>query len=361
MEPFQNAAVPPVPPLEFYDIQKSNVAVAEIIQNPDYVTMFLRNAFDFNLEANMLGKCSAYHESLCYWGTSIQDPKAIAIAALLGHLVDRAKSGIVFSESHWFRFLKRNEFPMKIDKPAYKDKESQRLRSHTLDKLVSIAQRITKQGLTQFHAKFAQVGTWDEDLGRLWSREVELAKSEQSTERAFTDLKASLDSIVDFWMLNARGHDEDARPIFRTSSPPLNFAAVVEKCRDDFLNLAPTCPSDTPQSSILWRWAHEWKDGRGGNWSLVKASALYHKQHRNNMSWHVAGIELGKIKAAAQGQGMSRVIVAPIYAAMKLDRKAVDRIQRRELQCEAEEWYDFEDVDEDEHEEEGYGVFEWDE
>lgn len=352
--PFKNSTVPPVPPLKSYGIQKDNTKVADVIEDPDYMSKFLRHAFDFNLQTDLLGSCTGYHESLCYFGTSIEDPKAIAIAALLGHLVDRVKSGIMFDESTWSRFLKKNNLRTRLEKPAYKDKEKARWTSHMIDQLVFVtAKGVRAKALKEFSAKFAQVGTWDEDLVRPWNSELELAKNDQSLGRALADLKAGLSTIVDFWVANIRVEDVEEGRTLRKSRPQLPFAAVVDKCRDDFLNLAPTCPVGTDPSSTLGRWARGWKNGRCGDWSLVKASALFHTYHKTKVAWHVAGVELGEIKAIARGRGTYRVTVAGIFNAMRLDRKAVDRARRGQL--ESEEANDVGDEDAE------YGFFDRDE
>ncbi len=343
-----------VPPLESYGIEKVHTKVSDIIEDPDYVSKFLRHAFHFNLQTNMLGSCTAYHESLCYSGTSIEDPKAIAIAALLGQLVDRAKSGIIFDDSKWLRFLKESKLRPRLDRPAYKDKEKARRTSHLIDHLVFVtAKGIREKALEGFSSKFAHVGTWDAELVRPWNSELELAKNDQSLGRALRDLKSGLSIIADFWFANV-GIDqgEDVRTL-RKSRAQLPFAAVVEKCRDDFLNLAPTCLLETPKSSTLGRWAHQSQNGGCAYWALVKASALFHQFHKIRMPWHIAGVELGEIKAMARGRGTYRVTVAEIFNAMKLDRKFVDRSRRREL--EREEANDAGDQDDE------YGAWDWDE
>lgn len=325
--------MPPVPPLESYGIERVNTKVADMMEEPDYMSKFLRHAFHFNLQANMLGSCTAYHESLCYSGTSIGDPKAIAIAALLGHLVDRAKSGIMFDELNWFQFLKENKLRTRIEKPAYKDKEKARGTSHMIDQLVFVtAKGVREKALKEFSTKFTEVGTWDEDLVRPWNSETELAKNDQSLEQALTELRAGLESIAHFWTANVRFDDgEEGRPP-RRSRPQLSFAAMLEKCRDDFLNIAPTCPPETSPSSTLGRWAHEWSNRRCGYWGLVKASGLFHIYHKKNLVWWVAGVELGEIKAMARGRGTYRATVTGIFSAMKLDRKCLERARRRELE-----------------------------
>ena len=346
--------MPAVPALKSYGIEKVSTRVGDMMEDPDYMNKFLQHAFHFNLQANMLGSCTAYHESLCYSGTSIEDPKAIAIAALLGHLVDRAKTGIIFDESHWIQFLKRNNLRTRLEKPAYKDKERGRGTSHMIDQLVFVtAKGIRERALKGFSDKFAHVGTWDEDLVRPWNSEIELAKKDQSLDRALTDLKGALDSIATFWAANVRVEEVDEARTHRKSRPHISFAALIEKCREDFLGIAPTHLPETTPSSTLGRWASEWSNGRCGYWGLVKASCLFSKYHKSRLVWYTAGIELGEIKAMARGRGTYRATVAGIYNAMKLDRKFVDRARRKLL--EREEANDSGDEDDE------YGVWDFDE
>lgn len=321
-----------------------------MIEDPNYVDKFLRHGFHFNLQTNMLGVCTAYHESLCYFGTSIDDPKAIAIAALLGHLVDRAKTGIIFDEANWHQFLKSRNLRPRLDKPAYKNIEKGRATPHLIDQLVfETAKAIRNKALKEFADKFVHVGTWDDDLARPWNSEIEVAKDDPCLDRALTELKAACDSIHAFWAANAQPEDSNEGRILQNPlhkpRPQLSFAALVEKCREDFLNIAPTMPSETNPSSTLGRWAREWQHGRSTNWNLVKASYLFHKYHMSRFIWYTAGVELGEIKVIARGRGTYRTTVSGIFNALKLDRKFVDRARRREL--EREEAYDFGDEDDE--------------
>lgn len=346
--------MPAVPSLESYGIEKVSTKVADVMKNPDYMRKFLRHAFHFNIQVNMLGSCSSYYESLCYSGVSINDPKAIAIAGLLGHLVDRAKTGIVFDESNWLLFLKRKNLRPRIDKPAYKDKERARVTPHMIDQLVFVtAKSIREKALKGFSAKFANVGTWDEDLARPWNSEMELAKNDQPLNRVLTDLKAALDPIVTFWVANARPDDDDEGRTFRKPRLHISFATLMEKCREDFLSIAPTVAPETNPSSTLGRWSRECSNGQSGYWNLIKASCLFHRYHKSRLIWYTAGIELGEIKAMAQGRGTYRATVQGIYNAMKLDRKFLERVQRKEL--ERDEANDFGD------EEDEYGDWDLDE
>ena len=50
---------------------------------PDCTSRFLHDVSRFNLQMNLLGSRTTYHESLCYSHASIDNPKAIAIGSLL--------------------------------------------------------------------------------------------------------------------------------------------------------------------------------------------------------------------------------------------------------------------------------------
>ena len=303
----------------------------------------------------MLGHCTVYHESLCYSQTTIDDPKAVYIGALLGLLVDRAKAGIIFDENKWQTLLKKLKLRTRLPKPAYKDKEKARPTSHMIDRLVfEDAKGVREKALGDFSRQFAQVSSWDEDLVRIFNFETELARKDPVLANVLDDLKARLEKIVDFWYLNVRINDED---IFQSTrkSTPLPFAAVVEKCRAEFLAITPCYPSGVDNSHVVRRWNRENGGGNlGANyWSLLKASGFFlqRKNHERSIVWYVAGVELGEMKAMARGTGTYRLVKREVHHAMKLNGKLVEEFKRDSI-VEAEEA--------GEEEEDEYGGWGWD-
>ena len=345
VQPFRNADVPPFPELESYGIEKDKSTVADIKTHPNYTNIFLRHAFEFNLQPNMLGICTLYHESYCYHQKAINSPQALSIAILLGNLVDSAKGGFQFDEAKWAAYLKRNNLRRTLLTPAYKDRQKAKPTDHLIDHLVFVvAKRAREKALKEFDRHFTDVDSRDADLFRIRNEEVEEAKTNQALATVLRNLETDLRAILAFWRTNARPSDPDEdmnRPPRRPDLPP--FGAVVERCRADFVNLKPTLndlnedgspPNGTEPSSSDSRirsWQCDHARGRASHWDLLKASVAFYLFHQRSFVWYVAGVELGAIKAAARGRGAYRCVVGEVFEALKVDRRVVERgLRRRE-------------------------------
>lgn len=330
--PFENASVPPSPPPGYYGIEETKLKVKEIIDRPDYMSQFLRHAFHFNLQSNMLGSCTAYHEAYCYKKKSINDESAIAMAHLLGKLVDRAKAGYSFDDAKWISFLKNRNLPTFQRKPAYKNKRSERPTKHTIDRLVfEVAANIRERVLQDFTIAFANAGTWDDDLGHLWSLEYQRAKQDEDLMKVREDLRRKLEVIFDFWKREVeRGDELDmVKPLKRKGGASMTFSALAGYCRDSFLAIQPL---EKITHSVVDRWRSEAETPTaiGGSWRCIKASALFYLWHKSGkFVWYVAGLELGQIKAQAKGLDNYHTIVGGLYEFYKMDGKMLRRSQGR--------------------------------
>ena len=332
VKPFQNESVPPSPPSKFYGIEESELKVEDILGQPDFLSQFLHHAFEFNLQPNVLGSCTVYHEALCYTRRSMHDPSAIVIAHLLGKLVDRAKAGFTFDQAKWRSFLRQNNLPAKLPKPAYKDRGRQRPTKHIIDRLVfEVAAGVRERALQEFTESLGKVGSWDDDLGRVWNRETQRAKDDQLLLAVRADLKSGLERIFAFWKDNLpeRGDEFDmGMPSKKGTS--MTLSARLEHCRSSFLALQPLTGISHP---VVDRWRSETEDpaDAGKSWRFIKASAVFCLWHRSGkFAWYVAGPELGEIKAKAKGLGSYHLIVGGLYEYYKLDGKMLRRKQRRD-------------------------------
>jgi len=332
--PFENALVPPSPPPAYYGIEETNLKMKDIIDRPDYLSQFLHHAFHFNLQSNLLGSCTAYHEAYCYKINSIHDEKAIAIAQLLGKLVDRAKAGYSFDDVSWYSFLKGIGLPNFQRKPAYKDKGGQRPTKHTIDRLVfEVAANVRERVLQDFTVAFAQAGTWDDDLGRLWNLEYQRAKQDEDLIKVREDLRRQLKLIFEFWKskVTERGDELDmVKPLNRKDGVSMTFRALAGYCRNSFLAIQPL---EGITHSVVDRWRSEIETPTaiGGSWRYIKASALFYLWHKSGkFVWYVAGLELGEIKAQAKGLDTYHTIVGGLYEFYKMDGKMLRRSQGRE-------------------------------
>lgn len=331
--PFRNAQVPDLPQVEFYGIEKDTTKVSDLLPHHDYMDQFLGHGFDFNLRTSMLGTCTFYHERLCYHKNAIDSEAAMQIAGLLGLLVDSAKGGYMFDKTKWTDFLRRQNLPRNLTEPAYKDRNA-RPKKQLIDHLVRItAKNVKDDVLKKFADHFKDVPERDDDLSRLRTEAVEEAKTNKELAKVLDNLKTGLKPIKDFWAVHAHVEDDEAVHPTRKSNA-LTFRTVVERCRGDYLNLGPTLDT-LPTSDKIAAWQRDHAARRPSDWDLLKASVAFYLHSKGTFIWHVAGIELGEIKAMARGRGTYNVVSQEVYEVMKLDSKAVDRALRREiLDCE---------------------------
>ena len=369
---FQNYDfIPEAPSPESYGIKIDSLLVRDIIHEPDFLNRFLSHTFDFNLRRSLLGKCSTYHESLCYSRTSISDNKAMAIANLLGLLVDGAKAGFKYSDSDWQDYLRKQGLPTltRLPKPAYRHKEINQKTGHIIDQLVfGTAKSLCDKVLSELHHNLEQADKCDYDLISLWKTEKEIARNDQKLDHILTELRLGLKAISEYWTKNVPSPHEEGYLLSFKKPNNVTFIALVQTCREDFLNLEPACPVDTSPSLVYGRWKRECHDKGARSatyWNLLKASALYHDYyHRTNFPWYVAGLELGEIKATARGRGSYRIVSSNIHRAMKVDRKTFDRMQQSKtapgLAEQAAAGAD-EDEDDDDDDYDEFGSWPWDE
>lgn len=359
MQPFRNADIPSPPKLESYGIERDTLTVGDILEHPDYTDIFLRHAFNFNLQTNMLGTCTTYHEAYCYHEKNIDSPLAVSIALLLGSLVDSAKGGFHFDDSKWTKYLKANGVPRSLPKPAYKDRQQARPTDNLIDHLVFVvAKRVRQKVLQEFDKHFKDVSPRDDDLFRIRNEEHEETKSNKLLANVLKNLEMGIKKINTFWSIHARPEDdnEDIRP--SKKSRVVSFRTLVETCRADFVNLKPTLDDDLQgeSSDRISSWQRDHARGHSSYWDLLKASvAFHHHYYRSSFIWHVAGIELGEIKAMARGRGTYRAVVGEMFEAFKLDKKVVDGARRREI-LEREGGPRIEEEDDDDDE---FGVWDW--
>ena len=328
VQPFTNAPVPKAPRVEHYGIEKDKHKVSDFLNTSGKLDIdaFLYHAFDFNMRITMLGACTFHYEALCYKNYPNRNfAHSHDLAYLLGYLVDSTKGGLRFDEQAWQALRSKWKLPQ-VPKPAYKDPRAARPTKHVIDRLVfETARGVKDKALKDFANRFQDAGRWDEDLARVWKIELEDSKRKDGGEESkllaavLTDLLDRLASIHETWMKNPLNADEDGR----SKSNAMTFRALVEKCRDDFLELEPlNCACSRAK---IWK-----RDGHDGHWGLLKASALFNKYSSGNFAWHVAGVELGEIKARARKRGGYRCVVSNIHEAMKVDRKAVNGLIWRE-------------------------------
>ncbi len=241
-----------------------------------------------------------------------------------------------------------NELPLRLPKPAYKDKDKAQPKRHVIDQLVfDVAKGVRQRALRHFETHFDEAVPWDATLARVWKKENDDATGDPELTSVLKNMNIALHAMVDSWKLHVRvdKDDDERRPVRNPDAT--SFKALAEECREIFLSL---CPSDDEiQHPVVKKWYEEWKaTNRGGYWSLLKASALFNHHHRSSVVWYAAGVELGELKVTVRGRGTYRPVTGEIFNAFKLDSKAVARARRmaeNEAGAEEEEDDEFGDLD----------------
>lgn len=365
MEPFTNADVPPSPGLATFGIEVDEVTVSDVLQYPDYIDRFLRHAFDFNLQTNMLGKCASYHEAYCYRVNTINDSHAVSLALLLGNLVDSAKGGFKFDETRWFQYKNANKLSQILPEPAYKDRTrtAPAKLDHTTDYLVfKTVTNVIDDTLAKFSKHIVNISSRDDDLFRIRNEEQEEAKRNIALASVLKNLGADLESINSYWGKHTGPYYDKENYQPGREVNPLSFRTVVERCRTDFLSIKPVVDEDSVavNSDRIASWQRNHSHGLSSHWDLLKASVAYYRYHWKPFVWNTAGVELGEIKATARGRGTYRPVRTDVFVAMKLDNKVVDSAKRREMLDKVGdskgEVYDDGDDDDDAQ----YGDWDWD-
>ena len=340
VDPFQNAPVAKASGLHVYGIEKETTTVADLLAHDDYMDRFIRLGFDFNLQDNLLGMCTSYHESLCYKRNSICSPSAIKIAQLLGHLVDRAKAGIIFDDEKWLTFLKKEGLPKSLAKPAYKDKENGKpQRSNLIDRLVfETAKGVREKALGNFSKRFKEVESYDKDVVATYDREREEGQQDKGIKKALEDLGPELRTIRDFWSKNCMpsddhggGEEVKGSRIRGRRKSILPFQAIAEQVRDKFLAVRPSAEAQA-LSPIVARWDRDCQNNptsTGNHWTLLKASAMFRDHRDRPFVWYAAGVELGILKSQARGTATFRGVVGDIWECLKVDNKVADRKRKK--------------------------------
>ncbi|MCJ1439207.1 hypothetical protein MMC27_008598 [Xylographa pallens] len=332
VKPFINVEPHPHPNPESYGMEKDVTKVSDIVGESNHISLFLEKGFSFNLENQMLGICTNFHESLCYSSQHpIDSPLTKNIGSLLGYLVDSAKAGLIFTEKMWQEYRAAHGLQKDLQKPAYKDKEKGRPTDHIIDRLVfNVAKGVSEKTLGKFWKNFKVSPCWDGDLAAVANTECDRSKNDATLMKTLTYLREELKDLHRLWQRNVSRQDDSFSPM--VSSRPANtpFRVVVEQCRDRFLNMQ---PSESVTSDIVSRWRS--KNGvynsaclYNNDWALLKASTLFKHYHRGKFPWYVCGKELGELKLLARG-GV-RTMAEDLWIHYRLDTKAVKKLEEKE-------------------------------
>ncbi|KAI1739787.1 hypothetical protein F4680DRAFT_448782 [Xylaria scruposa] len=336
---FTNAQPPEVPDLFTSVLTKQSVAYETIAQScdPDGVTTeFIGQAFRFNMEPNLLGTCTNYKEKLCYSRNSVRDEAALFMSTLIGHLVDRAKQGIVFSEKDWDRERKKlnaqqrdvKRAQKKLDPvpPQYKNDDwaGDGEIDHIIDYVKFVVGKPTvEHELHSLDQYLGRAEHFDPDLVRFvehyekFKRPLEMRRKDEKLgkvkkttwETVLDELRKDIDDAAAYWG-NFRGE----------------FEAKLSNTYERWQGIVPT---DKVVSKTVQSLCEVSLTRKGlSQWDLLKASYCFKMYYRKypTFPWYIAGYQLAYLKSVAVSQGRSAppVLMTPeMYAGVRPDGKFV--------------------------------------
>lgn len=250
------------------------------------------------------------------------------MAALLGHLVDREKGGLRFTIDDWQR-LRKTISPKFLPIPAYKEGSDSNPTNHIIDYLVfDVAKPIRQETLQAFAQEYNDVPSYDSDLAALHTREHDDAIYDPEVRRILQQLNIDIAAVHTYW-LDVSGCPEEER------AKEGRFSASVEETHSRFVKIMPA----ESMHPLVSRWRRDAEREDISHWSLLRASAAFKRHHRGGkFLWHVAGRELGIMKAMKTGRW--RAIVEPIYAGLKPDAGYIKRVEAKRLveEMNSERW-----------------------
>ncbi|KAK6221536.1 hypothetical protein LQW54_001308 [Pestalotiopsis sp. IQ-011] len=316
---FKSAAVPEAPDLlkEGF-ISKRTGKYKELMRDHgDNATLkFLEEGFEFNMQPNFLGMCTAFKENLCYKRDSVSDSTAVKLSTMLSNLVDQGKQGIVFTNKDLARF-KKSLLKGKPEPPAPRYKldswRGEAPKTHIIDylkfsvmipKVDAELERLSKstQGI--------KAEMWDADLAFVWNHYKKMQDAHnRRVAKGMIDLKNDIEAfqrnVVDRLSANEG----------------LSFDAKVAHAHEAFQRIQPRGFSGTIEQIITS--GHP--DARQfSEWSLLRASAYYKLYYNKSVFlWWVIGGELQALKARASPGGPVVLVDAKTYAALRHDPKYI--------------------------------------
>lgn len=89
------------------------------------------------------------------------------------------------------------------------------------------------------------------NLPAVANAEYERSKTYATLKKALVHLRAELEDIRNFWSLKVSRQDDGFNPTVSSRSVKIPFRALVEQCRDRFLNMQ---PYESVTSEIVFRW-----------------------------------------------------------------------------------------------------------
>lgn len=312
---FQTADIPAIPDLVAEGVlTKTRVTYEELVKgeaNP--VSVFLQEAFLFNMQPRLLGICTIHKEKLCYQMKTVNSREATYMSTLLSCLVDQAKQGYIFTDEDWQNF-KTEWLRCPVGEPKYLTGDYDKKSNHIIDRLLRAALNMTNQLLKDFHENNPSPPNWDSDLVKLYDWAQEMARGNEDWRRILRDLDADLKVMKSEW----------ARAVPKIKSGEVAFIEEIDRFFPKFCAIRPHF--ECPLTQLLLPSCLEEDDSE---WALLRASAFWatarRKRNPTAYHWNIAGKYLARLKVKFSNQGFAHVVTPTMYAGLKPNASYIKR------------------------------------
>lgn len=331
---FCNAPMPTddTDPVKLDHLQKLDRTITQICAeetgDDNVCAKFVYEAFGFNMEQPLLGKCTDFKERYCYHMNSVSNPNAILLSRMLGCLVDQSKQGFIFTQSTWDAFRTAMKLPRSLPEPGYTldqplGRASRHSVLHILDYLkhdVAASTIDTALGDLDRAIKGCNAQDFDADLTRLFNYLDEKHKTRGEWIKVRQRLRTDIESISNLWTRQINPATIDG-----------NYVATVGELYEmwrDIQPLAAVRSSDFVQS-LLDPWSNNL---HFTTWELLKASYAFKLFYnsKGKFVWQMAGRQLAILKQRMSEQP-GHLVRPLIWAALRPDKKYIVARQAQRL------------------------------
>jgi hypothetical protein len=323
VQPFKNAPAPTMSPNPSdYHIGKYEKKLEAVIVPHELrsVKGFLKDAMDFRVAPDLLGKVTNYLERQSYAENRIYSPTLESLCDMHDLLVDAPKQGYTFTDQDFDMFKKKKSLPRNPKDPAYKRAmdacmnakemgEGDLIRemdwspnyNNPIDYLYfQVVRKHHVETQLQVAKMLAKVKGDDALLQRPYLDECQ--KRNPAIEKELDKLLLRLESVVREWNTGmAKSGNAD------------QFNATVDRCYKIFREHVP----DKVQPPEIKVWFETPYLSRGfTQWELIRASTLYTKYpHKAALIFHMAGEQLAYLKRPEGRE--SRTICNSVYSLLR--------------------------------------------
>ena len=339
VEGFRNAPPPAEPPSpQNYNISVDRRKCGDFLRSSAFDAHFLRMNFEFQLQEDLLGRCTNYHKCYRYNVQRMNNPDLDKLADIHDLLVDSSKNGYRYSAVAWHKWRLRNARLECVLEPIFDqahdiklDDDSIRARrckiNDITDYLVFDVARVETRKMLSELANFANKDTLtqDADVSRLYEIIHERFSDTTQVIDVMRDLQSRLTFDSHFYepwrKAIARVNYQDCGPSSTDDIKKKSWASARQECRKRFRDIEPCLPHHPSARGWLIKFAIH----APSQWDLIKASALFKQWHNKpDFAFAIAGELICHMKSYCL-RGTESVI-APILQRTKIRKRKVAEV-----------------------------------